>query len=201
MFEKKAETSVPITPLLAARWSGRAYDPERPLNREQLLALLEAARWAPSCYGDQPWRFIVCDRHADDAAWKKLFDCLAEGNQGWAVNVPVLVLVVADGKFGHNDKPNRWGQYDSGAAAMSVCMQATDMGLMAHQMGGFNADAARSAFNVPEQCTPMSVMALGYQLPLERIPEESRERELAVRRRKPLGGNFFQSEWGRPFSD
>lgn len=200
MFEKKAETSVPIVPLLASRWSGRAYDPDRRLSREQLLALLEAARWAPSCYGDQPWRFIVCDRYDDKEAWQKLFDCLSEGNRDWAADVPVLVLIVADGKFSHNGKPNRWGKYDSGAAAMSVCVQATDMGLMAHQMGGFNADAARSAFSVPEQCVPMSVLALGYQLPLDRIPEERRERELAARQRKPLGENFFLSEWGRPYS-
>ena len=200
MFEKKADTSVPINAILAARWSGRAYDPARAVGRDQLVALLEAARWAPSCYGDQPWRFIVCDRHVEEAAWRKLFDCLGEGNQAWADKAPVLVLIVADGKFGHNEKPNRWSQYDSGAAAMSVCVQATDMGLMVHQMGGFDADAARRAFNVPGQCTPMAVMAVGYQLPSDRIPEQVQEREFSARQRKPLGECFFLSEWGKPLS-
>lgn len=198
MFEKNAETSVPITPLLASRWSGRAFDPERAIAPEQWTALLEAARWAPSCYGDQPWRFIVCDRHQDESSWRRAFDCLAAGNQSWAANAPALVLIVAAGKFDHNGKPNRWGQYDTGAAAMSVCVQATAMGLMVHQMGGFDATAAVDAFKVPEDFTPMAMMAVGYQLPRDRIPPEIQEREFSDRQRRPLGASFFRSRWAKP---
>ena len=196
MFEKRAVTSVPIADALALRWSGRAYDPARPITRTDLIALLEAARWAPSCFGDQPWRYIVCDRGVDEAAWKVAFECLAEGNQSWARNAPVLMLSIADSLFAHNDKPNRWGQYDTGAASMSLCVQATAMGIMVHQMGGFDANRARTAFSIPERYVPVAMMTLGYQLRETDIPEDVREREHAPRQRRALGESFFAGRWG-----
>jgi nitroreductase len=181
---------------LARRWSGRAYDPDKPPSNEQLVTLLEAARWAPSCFGDEPWRFIVCDRKTDPSAWRKTFDCLTEKNQSWAGNAPVLIVITAGTQFERNGKPNRWGAYDTGAAAMSLCVQATEMGLMIHQMGGFDPDRTREAFSIPEQFVPMAMMAVGYQLPEEKIPEGMKEREYAKRNRKPLGECFFKGEWG-----
>lgn len=199
MIEKRAVTSVPVIDALALRWSGRAYDAKRPVAREHLVALMEAARWAPSCFGDQPWRYIVCDRGSDAPAWQAAFDCLAPGNQAWAVNAPVLLLSVADSLFVHNGKPNRWGQYDTGAASMSLCVQATALGLMVHQMGGFDADRARGAFDIPEQYVPISMMTVGYQLAQHELPAEARERELAPRERRALGQSFFAGRWGRAF--
>jgi nitroreductase len=198
MFEKKALTRVPVDDLIARRWSGRAFDPDRLLSRRQILALLEAARWAPSCYGDQPWRYIVCDRRSDAEAWDRAYTCLAEGNRTWAVHAPVLLLAVAGSVFARNGNPNRWGQYDTGAASENLCLQATAMGLMAHQMGGFDADKARAQFDVPEQYTPMAMIAIGYQLPRERIPASLREREFAERSRRPLPEIFFEGRWGMP---
>ena len=199
MFEKKIDTAVAINDLLARRWSGRAYDPARPVTREQLLALLEAARWAPSCFGDQPWRYIVCDRHSDAASWKRAFDCLVEGNQSWARNAPVLILSVADSRFNHNDEPNRWAQHDTGAASMSLCVEASARGLMVHQMGGFNADRARESFAIPERFAPMAMMTVGYQLAERDIPEELRGREHAARQRRPLTELAFAGTWGNAF--
>lgn len=199
MFDKKADTSVAINSLLALRWSGRAYDPARPVTREQLLALLEAARWAPSCFGDQPWRYIVCDRNADAPSWQRAFDCLVEGNQAWARNAPVLLLSIADSRFNHNGQTNRWGQHDTGAASMSLCIEATARGLMVHQMGGFDAERARGSFAVPERFVPMAMLTVGYQLPEQGIPEELREREHAARQRRPLPDSFFAGAWGRAF--
>lgn len=196
MFDKKAVTSVAIHDLLARRWSGRAYDAERRAPADQLTALLEAARWAPSCFGDQPWRFIVCDRSADPASWQRAYDCLMEGNQAWARNAPVLLLAVADSLFNHNDQPNRWAQYDTGAASMSLCIEATARGMMVHQMGGFDADRARRSFAIPERYVPMAMMTVGYQLPEERIPEDVREREYGARQRRPLDELFFSGNWG-----
>ncbi len=100
-----------------------------------VLALAEAARWSPSCFGDEPWRYIVFDRQTDSEAWQKAFDCLAEGNQNWAAAAPLLLLAVAGLRFSSNEKANRWAQYDTGAASMSLCIQATSMDLMVHQMG------------------------------------------------------------------
>ena len=199
MFEKKAETAVPINSQLAHRWSGRAYDAERRVERAHLLALLEAARWSPSCYGDQPWRYVVCSRHDDAEAWQRALECLVPGNQSWARHAPVLLLVAADTLFQHNSEPNRWAQYDTGAASMSLCVQATELGLMVHQMGGFDADAARHAFDVPERCQPVAMMAVGYQLAPARIPADMQEREQAARKRRPIGECFFEAGWGRAF--
>src|SRR5690554_1449506 len=137
MIDKRAKTSVPINDLIARRWSGRAYNPDKAVTRTQIQILVEAARWAPSCYGDQPWRYIVCDKNSNEPAWKNAFSCLSAGNQGWAVNAPVLILAIADSILSKNGKPNRWGQYDTGAATMSLSIQATELGLMIHQMGGF----------------------------------------------------------------
>lgn len=196
MLEKKAITQAPIHDLIARRWSGRAYDPERTVEGETLLSLLEAARWAPSCYGNQPWRFLIWNRHRDGEDWRRAFECLSEGNRSWAGNAALLMLAAADGVFTHNGRPNRWGQYDTGAASENLCLQAAALGLMAHQMGGFDADGLRSAFAIPERVTPMAMIALGYALPEDRIPESLREREYAPRARRPLEELCFSRRWG-----
>src|SRR6476661_2579639 len=114
-MQKPALTQVPIDPTLANRWSGRAYDASKAVSQEQIIALLEAARWAPSCFGDQPWRFLVWDKNADAVAWQKAFDCIVPGNQAWVKDAPLLLLTIAGSLFNHNGKENRWGQYDTGA--------------------------------------------------------------------------------------
>ena len=199
MFEKRASTSAPIHDVLSWRWSGRAYDPARPVAQQDIVALLEAARWSPSCFGDQPWRYIICDKSVDPAAWHRAYACLGEGNQGWAKNASVLLLSIADSIMSRNGKPNRWGQYDTGAATMSLCVQATALGLMVHQMGGFDVEAARKTFSIPAQYMPMAMMTIGYQLPEADITGEIREREFAPRARNPLQQNFFAGDWGNPY--
>lgn len=199
MIEKKAITQVPIHELLASRWSGRAFDPDRLLAHEQILALLEAARWAPSCFGDQPWRYVICDKQSNRQAWDTGLSCLSEGNQGWARNAPLLILSLADSQFMTRDSANRWGQHDTGAASENLCLQATAMGMMAHQMGGFDKDKAAEVFAVPDRYEPMAMIAVGYQLALEAIDEEQKERELKERARWPLGENFFDGTWDKPF--
>ncbi len=195
-MQKPALTQVPIDQTLANRWSGRAFDASKPVSHEQIIALLEAARWAPSCFGDQPWRFIVWDKVADSAAWQKAFDCLAPANQAWVKDTPVLMLVCADTLFNHNQQPNRWGQYDTGAAAENLCLQASSMGLMAHQMGGFNADKAREVFAIPAQYIPMAMLCVGYAADINTVTGDSLDRETAARTRKPLNELFFAGNWG-----
>jgi nitroreductase len=199
-MKKPAITQTPIHDLLASRWSGRAYDATRPVTPEQVIGLMEAARWAPSCYGDQPWRFIVWDRNSNSNAggWQQAFDCLSPGNQGWVKNAPLLLLVTADTLFNHNGQPNRWAQYDSGAAAENLCLQAEALGLMAHQMGGFDADKARAAFDIPSQYTPMAMIAVGYPADHATFSTEVQQRETAPRKRRALGELFFAGAWGKP---
>jgi nitroreductase len=198
MFAKSMDTKAGVADVFHQRWSGVAFDPERDLDDQSLLSLAEAARWAPSCFGDQPWRFIFCRKSTDPEAWQKAFDCLMEGNQVWNKHVPVLVMICADTLFTLNDKPNRYGPYDTGAAAVSLCLQAASMGIMTHQMAGFSADAARESFSIPERYQPLAMMAVGYQLAEDSIPEEFREKEQTPRARRPLGESFFSGDWGKP---
>ena len=197
-MQKPAITSVAIQETIANRWSPRAFDASKSVSQEQVIALLEAARWAPSCFGDEPWRFIVWNKGTNESAWQQAFDCLAPSNQTWVKAAPVLMLVCAGTLFGHNQTPNRWGQYDTGAAAENLCLQASSMGLVVHQMGGFNADKARETFTIPDQYTPMAMLAVGYEGDASNLPDELKARELAERKRKPLGELFFDSAWGTP---
>ena len=192
-----AITQVPINETLANRWSGRAYDAAKKVSHEQTIALLEAARWSPSCFGDQPWRFIVWDKNTDATAWQQAFDCLVPGNQSWVKDAPLLVLTCADTLFNHNQQPNRWAQYDSGAATENLCLQASSMGLMAHQMGGFSADKARATFTIPEQYTLMAMVSVGYAADISTVEGDALARETAARTRRPLGELFYTGTWGK----
>lgn len=197
MITKTIDTSGPIHELLASRWSGVCFDPERVVSGADLRRLAEAARWAPSCFGDQPWRYLLCNRSDTAEAWDKAFACLNEGNQAWCRNAPLLIISCCDTLFVHNDKPNSYGPYDTGAASLNFCLQATAMGMMTHQMGGFSADKARELFAIPERYKPLAMMAVGYQLPEERLPGQFREKELKPRARSTLGTRFFAGEWGQ----
>lgn len=197
-MQKPAITQAPLHELIAERWSGRAYDSSKPVTSTQIIALLEAARWAPSCFGDQPWRIVVWNKTVDSAGWKEALDCLAPSNQSWAVDAPVLMLIVADSLFSHNGQPNRWAQYDTGAAAENLCLQAQAMGLMTHQMGGFDADKVRALAGVPAQYVPMAMLSVGVPADPANFKEEIKERELAPRKRRELGELFFAGSWGSP---
>lgn len=196
-MHKPAETQEPIHEIIANRWSGRGYDANIAVSKAQIISMLEAARWAPSCYGDQPWRFIVWDKNQDAAAWQKAYDCIMPGNQTWAKNAPVLILVCADTLFNHNQKPNRWGGYDTGAAALSLSLQATSLGLMTHQMGGYDGDKARAAFNIPEQYQTMAMLSVGYAADIDSLDDELKEREQAPRQRRELGELFYSDTWDK----
>jgi nitroreductase len=198
MQERKAVTSVPIHDLLAKRWSPRAYDAGKPVSRAQITAMLEAGRWAPSCNGDEPWRYLVWDKSRDPQGWQRAFDCLSESNQKWVKNVPLLMLSCAGSVFAHNGKPNRWTQHDTGMASLSIALQAVALGLIAHQMGGFDVDKARAAFDIPAGYTPMAMIAVGYQAEPDVLDEETKAKELRPRGRKPLSERFFEGAWGKP---
>jgi len=186
MLNKPAITSVEIHELMQTRWSPRAFDPNKTITQANLTALLEAARWTPSCFNDQPWRFVVCAKASDTLNWQQAFSILAEKNQQWAKNAPVLIVAAAMDNFAHNGKPNRHAQYDTGAACLSISLQATALGLVVHQMGGFDADKAKELFVLPADCTPMSVLAVGYQAAPNTLGEDFMPAELAVRSRKAL---------------
>ncbi len=197
MQDRKAVTSVPINDLAARRWSPRAFDVNRGVTPLQIAALLEAARWAPSCNGAEPWRFLMWNRAADTQGWQKAFDCLSDNNKKWVKNVPLLFLSCAGAIFEHNSQPNRWAQHDTGMAALSLALEAVAQGLAAHQMGGFDIAKTRAAFAIPDDWTPMAMIAVGYQAEPDVLDEETKAKELKPRGRKAIGERFYAGAWGK----
>jgi nitroreductase len=196
MQKKLATTRIDIHELIQSRWSPRAFDIGKPVSHEDLLALLEAARWAASCFNDQPWRFVVCNKITHPVAWQQALAVLVEKNRQWAKNAPVLILAVAMENFNHNGQANRWAMYDTGAASANLCLQANALGLSVHQMGGFDAEKTREIFRLPSGCKPMAMMAVGYQAELEVLDDDFKAAELAERSRAALAERFFTGMWG-----
>ncbi|MDQ1265195.1 MAG: hypothetical protein QG635_345 [Bacteroidota bacterium] len=197
MIEKKAVTSLPINELAAWRWSCRAFDITKPVEKEKIIAICEAGRWAPSCGNDQPWRFIIFNKLYNKQDYEKAFSCLSASNQNWVANAPVLIAAAADTKFLKERTDNRWGQFDTGAACMNMYLEAVSQGLMAHPMGGFDEEKLRQSFNIPDDFIPMAMIAVGYQAEADVMPENKRDKELAPRKRHELGECFFAGVWGK----
>jgi nitroreductase len=195
MSAKKAVTDYPVHDLIAARWSPRAFA-GRPVESEKLRSLFEAARWAASCFGDQPWSFLVAPS-SDQPAFDKLASCLMPGN-AWAMKAPVLALSVAALNFGHNNQPNRFGPHDVGLAMGTLSVQAMSLGIYVHQMGGFDGAKAREVLAIPETHAPMAMIAMGYPGDPSTLSEELQTREAAPRQRKPQSQFVFGGRWGDP---
>jgi nitroreductase len=121
-------------------------------------------------------------------------------NQAWAHKAPALILTLAHTQLEKDGTPNRHGFFDAGQATANMLIQATSLGLVTHQMGGFDVEAARQRFHVPSGWEPVSVMALGYPGEVESLPDQFREREMEQRRRKPLEEFAFSGTWGHPAS-
>lgn len=198
-MEKIANSRFPLHPLLAERWSPLAFD-SRPIAPEHLGSLLEAARWAPSCFNEQPWSFLVGTR-SDPEGHARLLSCIVEANARWAAKAPVLMLSVASSSFARNGKPNRHAQHDVGLAVENMVIQAQTMGLVVHQMGGFDAQKARRQLAIPEGQEPMAMIAIGYPAEVDSLPEELRDRERAPRSRKELSAIAFGAAWASALPD
>jgi nitroreductase len=179
------------------RWSPRSFH-DRDVSADDLKTVFDAARWAASSFNEQPWRFFAGRRNSE--TYEKIFSTLMEVNQQWAKTAPVLIMGVAKTKFSHNGAPNRVALYDLGAAAATLCYQATALGLHTHQMAGFNVDAARKVFNVPEEYIFGAVIALGYQgEPGALSNPQMLAQETSPRQRKPLS-EIVLSGWDEPAS-
>lgn len=194
-MEKLAPTQHEIHELLSRRWSPRAFD-ARPVEREKLNSLFEAARWAPSCNNAQPWRFIVTRK--DEPQWhERLFGCLVEGNQRWAHRAPVLLLSVAKLTF-EDGSPNRHAYHDVGLAVENLVLQATAMGLAAHQMAGYHIEKVRAEFAIPPDFDPVATIAIGYPGEPTILDERLRQREIKPRERSPIAQFVFSGQWEHP---
>ncbi len=188
-----AKISYPIHELISKRWSPRAFS-DRPLDDQQLRSLFEAARWAPSSYNEQPWRFIYATR-SDPVAFDKIAASLSPGNQPWASRAPVLVIVVARTTFSGNERPNRHALYDVGAAVAMLSLQATALGLHIHQMAGFNEKQVLQAYQIKAPFEPVLILAIGYMGDAASLPLELREREISARTRHEQSQFVFNGLW------
>lgn len=192
---KRAPVVDGVLPIFHSRWSPRSFS-DREVSPKDIAKVFEAARWAASSYNEQPWRFLVGTRNS--TAYNKIFASLMPFNQLWAASAPVLILGTAKTTFSHNNVPNRVALFDLGAASSYLTLQAHALGLATHQMGGFDADAARQAFEVPDNYIFGSVIALGYQGEPAALPNEQfRSQEVSPRQRKPLK-EFVFSAWDTP---
>jgi len=189
-----AAADVPITDLLARRWSPRAFE-NRPVDPATLRQLFEAARWAASSYNDQPWYYLIATQERPKE-FQKMLACLVEFNQSWAKAAPVLAISVAHTKFQHDGSVNNHARHDVGAASALLAIQATDVGLAVHQMAGFDANRARETYHIPADYEPVAAMAIGYPGDPASLPEALQKREKAPRTRKPLTDFVFSEDWG-----
>lgn len=171
-----------INPLILGRWSPRSMTGET-IPQEDLMALFEAARWAPSSFNNQPWRFIYAKRDSKD--WNKLFNLLIEFNQSWAKDASALVVVISRKNFEYNNKPSLTHQFDTGSAWENLALEATSRGLVTHAMQGFDYDKARTELEIPQEFDVMAMIVIGKQAPKDKLSKELQEREFPSDR-KPL---------------
>jgi nitroreductase len=176
---RKADHS--IEQIFLRRWSPRAMS-EKPVTDTELKRLFEAARWAPSTYNEQEWRYLYARR--DSAHWKTFFNLLMEANQAWCKDAAVLVVVLSKKTFTHSGKPNPVHTFDSGASWMSLALQGTIMNMVTHGMAGFDRDKARKDLNVPDDFAVEAMIAIGHPGDPDKLPPQLREREVPSDRKK-----------------
>ncbi len=199
-MQKPAPSDFPVHELIRERWSPRAFA-DKLVPQEVLRSIFEAARWAPSCYNEQPWAYIVASRDDKDS-FESMLSVLVEFNANWAKRAPVLALAVAELAFAKNNSPNRNAQYDTGAASALLSMEATARGLAVHQMAGYDQEKARQVFGIPAGWEAIAALAIGYPGDPASLPQPLKDREMAPRTRKPIAEFVMAGHWGHtaPFA-
>lgn len=190
VLTRTATTDAPVMDVIARRWSPRAYDAAAVIDEQTLSSALEAARWAPSAYNGQPWRFIVARRGSDLHA--QLMTTLAPFNQSWAGAASALIVAVAE-TAKEDGTPITHAAYDLGQAVGHFSVQAHHDGLHVHQMSGFDAAGVRAVVPMAERFAPMAVLAIGELGDPATLPEALQERERAPRARRPIDESVLAS--------
>lgn len=183
------KSACPINPLILNRWSPRAMTGEE-LTDEEIMPLFEAARWAPSSYNAQPWRFIYVKRQDPD--WEKFCDLLMQANRLWCEKASVLVVVASHTVFPHNNKPSITHSFDTGSAWQNLALQAYDMQLATHGMQGFDYEKAKEVCQVPDDYAVEMMIAIGKRGDPQQLPENLQAIE-KPNQRNPVTDFVFQS--------
>src|SRR3989344_7384431 len=171
-----------INPLILNRWSPRSIKDEN-ISDNELMSLFEAAKWAPSSRNGQPWRFIYAKKNTEH--WNKFFSFLTDSNKLWCKNAPVLIVIISRKNFEQDNLFSRNHSFDTGAAWENLALEATNKGLMAHPMGGFDVDKARKVLEIPDEYEIEIMVAVGKRGAKENLPENLQQREFP-NGRKPL---------------
>lgn len=182
-----------ISPLFVNRWSPRAMTGEA-VTRDELMRMLEAARWAMSSMNNQPWRFLYALR--DTSHFETFYNFLVPGNQAWCRNAGALLVVVSKTTFDFNGRPARTHSYDAGAAWYSFALQGVMMGLVVHGMQGFNYGQAEEELGVPDGYQVEAMIAVGRPGDADDLPQGLQEREAPSLRRK-VDEFAFEGGWGK----
>lgn len=181
-----------VDSIFPSRWSPRAMSGEE-ISDAELMKLFEAARWAPSSYNNQPWRFLYAKRNTEH--WDKFFDLLVEFNQSWAKNAAVLLVILSKKTFERNNKPSVTHRLDTGAAWENMALQGSLMGFVVHGMEGFDYEKARKVLNIPDDYDIEAMAAIGKPGKKEDLPEPLQERETPSDRKK-ISEIIKEGPWG-----
>lgn len=179
-IQTSAETEFPVLDVIASRRSRRAFS-AKPVEAEKIKILFEAARWAPSSVNEQPWVYLYATK--EQPLWQQIFDSLNDGNKIWAKDAPLLVVSLARKNFTRSDRPNASAKYDLGGANAFLSLQATELGLNVHQMGGYDSQKLRDDLHIPDTFEQGVIMAIGYPGDAGTLPENLRLREITPRQR------------------
>ena len=155
--EENRKPTVPISPLIYTRWSPRKMSGEK-MTKEELLPLFEAARWAPSSFNEQPWRFVVAVEEEDK---KRFLDLMVEFNQKWSEKASAIVLILSKKNFTHNGNANKCHTFDTGAAWMALSLEGARRGYVVHGIAGFDYDKARQELQIPEDYEIEAMCSIG----------------------------------------
>ena len=173
-IQTKRTSEYSINPLILSRWSPRSMTGEE-LGDDDIMSLFEAARWAPSSFNNQPWRFIYAKRNTEH--WDKLFNLLVDVNKTWAKNAALLAVVISRKNFEFNEKPARTHQFDTGSAWENLALEASSRGIVAHGMQGFDYEKAKTELGIPADFEVLAMVAIGKRGPKENLPAELQDKE------------------------
>ncbi len=165
---------------------------EKPVEQEVINELFEAATLAASSMNVQPWRFIYASKNEPE--FQLMLNALLEGNQQWAKDAAMLILSIAQTEYTYNDKVihNAYAWHDTGMANAHLMLQAVNLGLVTHPMGGFDHQKIKDSFNLPKEYEPLLIMALGYKGDESELPEDLLKRQSSPRKRKPIEEVVFK---------
>ena len=173
-IQTKRTSVYSINPLILSRWSPRSMTGEE-LGDDDIMSLFEAARWAPSSFNNQPWRFIYAKRNTEH--WDRLFNLLVDVNKTWAKNAALLAVVISRKNFEFNEKPARTHQFDTGSAWENLALEASSRGIVAHGMQGFDYEKAKTELGIPADFEVMAMIAIGKRGSKENLPTELQDKE------------------------